>query len=61
LVGPPTVPGSCDMAGGSSGGAWIVGGAYIDGVTSYGYTGYGNKVYSPYFGSEIGTFLSKLP
>jgi V8-like Glu-specific endopeptidase len=61
FVGPPTVPGSCDMAGGSSGGAWIVGGAYVDGVTSYGYTGYGNKVYSPYFGPEIGKFLSQLP
>jgi V8-like Glu-specific endopeptidase len=61
FVGPPTVPGSCDMAGGSSGGAWIVGGEYIDGVTSYGYPGYGNKVYSPYFGPEVGNFLSKLP
>jgi hypothetical protein len=49
------------MAGGSSGGAWIVGGEYIDGITSYGYTGYGNRVYSPYFGSEVGDFLSKLP
>jgi V8-like Glu-specific endopeptidase len=61
FTGPPTVPGSCDMAGGSSGGAWIVGGAYIDGVTSYGYTGYGNKVYSPYFGNEVGEFLARLP
>jgi V8-like Glu-specific endopeptidase len=61
FAGPPTVPSSCDMAGGSSGGAWIVGGAYIDGVTSYGYTGYGNKVYSPYFGRQIGTFLAALP
>jgi hypothetical protein len=59
--GPPTVPGACDMAGGSSGGAWIVGGEFIDGVTSYGYSGFGNKVYSPYFGPEIGNFLSKLP
>ena len=39
FAGPPTVPSACDMAGGSSGGAWIVGGEYIDGVTSYGYTG----------------------
>jgi V8-like Glu-specific endopeptidase len=61
FAGPPTVPSSCDMAGGSSGGAWIVGGEYIDGVTSYGYTGFGNKVYSPYFGPAIGNFLSKLP
>jgi V8-like Glu-specific endopeptidase len=60
-AGPPTVPGSCDMAGGSSGGAWIVGGEYIDGVTSYGYTGAGNKVYSPYFGPAVGSFLAQLP
>jgi hypothetical protein len=49
------------MAGGSSGGAWIVGGQYIDGVTSYGYTGNANRVYSPYFGAAIGDFLAKLP
>ena len=59
--GPPTVPSACDMAGGSSGGAWLVGGEYIDGVTSYGYTGFGNKVYSPYFGQQIGDFLARLP
>lgn len=61
FAGPPTIPGACDMAGGSSGGAWIVGGEYVDGVTSYGYPGFGNKVYSPYFGPEVGNFLSKLP
>jgi hypothetical protein len=61
FAGPPTVPSACDMAGGSSGGAWIVGGEYIDGITSYGYPGSGNKVYSPYFGPEIGNFLSRLP
>jgi V8-like Glu-specific endopeptidase len=60
-AGPPTVPSACDMASGSSGGAWIVGGQYINGVTSYGYAGAGNKVYSPYFGLEIGSFLSRLP
>jgi Trypsin len=61
FVGPPTVPSFCDMAAGSSGGAWIVSGTYIDGVTSYGYAGSGNKVYSPYFGRAIGTFLAHLP
>jgi V8-like Glu-specific endopeptidase len=61
FVGPPTVPSSCDMAGGASGGAWIVGGEYVNGVTSYGYTGAGNRVYSPYFGPVIGNFLYKLP
>ena len=59
--GPPTMPGSCDMAGGSSGGAWIVEGQYIDGVTSYGYTGNPNRLYTSYFGSAIGRFLAQLP
>jgi V8-like Glu-specific endopeptidase len=59
--GPPTMSGSCDMAGGSSGGAWIVEGDYIDGVTSYGYTGAPDKLYSSYFGHAIGSFLAQLP
>ena len=60
-AGPPTMPGVCDMAGGSSGGAWIVEGKYVAGVTSYGYTGAVNRVYSPYFGDEVGRFLAALP
>jgi V8-like Glu-specific endopeptidase len=59
--GPPTLPASCDMAGGSSGGAWVVEGMYVDGVTSYGYTGNADRLYSPYFGRRIGTFLAQLP
>jgi V8-like Glu-specific endopeptidase len=59
--GPPTMPTVCDMAGGSSGGAWIVEGRYIAGITSYGYTGSANKVYSPYFGEAVGRFLAQLP
>jgi V8-like Glu-specific endopeptidase len=59
--GPPTMPSSCDMAGGSSGGAWIVNGQYVDGVTSYGYTTNPEKLYSPYFGRAIGNFLAQLP
>ncbi len=36
--GPPTVPMRCDMAGGSSGGAWLLeSNGLIAGVTSYGY------------------------
>jgi V8-like Glu-specific endopeptidase len=61
FTGPPTLPASCDMAGGSSGGAWIVDGQYVDGVTSYGYTGSPNKLYSPYFGRRVGAFLAQLP
>jgi hypothetical protein len=59
--GPPTVPGRCDMAGGASGGAWIVDGRYVDGVTSYGYTRVHTRLYSPYFGAAIGQFLAGLP
>jgi hypothetical protein len=61
IPGPPTLPGTCDMAGGSSGGAWIVDGRYVDGVTSYGYTRRHSRLYSPYFGVEIGRFLDGLP
>ncbi len=61
FAGPPTLPISCDMAAGSSGGAWIVDGQYIDGVTSYSYAGRPTRLYSSYFGPEIGTFLSQLP
>jgi hypothetical protein len=55
------MPSDCDMAGGSSGGAWIANGQYIDGVTSYGYTRNFNRLYSPYFGAAVGGFLSRLP
>jgi V8-like Glu-specific endopeptidase len=61
FLGPPTMPGSCDMAGGSSGGAWIVDGEYVNGVTSYGYSGNPNRLYTSYFGTTIGRFLSELP
>jgi V8-like Glu-specific endopeptidase len=60
-LGPPTIPGSCDMAGGSSGGAWIVDGQYVDGVTSYGYSASPDRLYSPYFGIAVGNFLAELP
>lgn len=61
FAGPPTMPTSCDMAAGASGGAWIVGGQYVNGVTSYSYVGRPTRLYSPYFGGEIGAFLRQLP
>ncbi len=61
-AGPPTVPARCDMAAGSSGGAWLIdGGQLIDGVTSYGYSGNSSRLYSPYFGPQIDRFLRQLP
>ncbi len=61
-AGPPTVPVKCDMAGGSSGGAWLIDGAQlVDGVTSYSYDGSPGRLYSPYFGPEVDSFLRRLP
>lgn len=59
--GPPTMPASCDMAAGASGGAWLFGGELVSGVTSYSYQGRPTQLFSPYFGPEIGSFLRQLP
>lgn len=59
--GPPTMPASCDMAAGSSGGAWLFDGEYVSGVTSYSYQGRPTQLFSPYFGPEISSFLRQLP
>jgi len=59
--GPPTMPASCDMAAGSSGGAWLFGGEFVSGVTSYSYQGRPTQLFSPYFGPQIGAFLRHLP
>ncbi|HET7052325.1 MAG TPA: trypsin-like serine protease [Solirubrobacterales bacterium] len=59
--GPPTMPASCDMAAGSSGGAWLFDGEYVSGVTSYSYQGHPTQLFSPYFGPEVGSFLRQLP
>lgn len=59
--GLPTMPASCDMAAGSSGGAWLFDGEYVSGVTSYSYAGRPGQLFSPYFGPEVGGFLRQLP
>jgi V8-like Glu-specific endopeptidase len=59
--GPPTMPASCDMAAGSSGGAWLFDGEVVSGVTSYSYQGRSTQLFSPYFGPQIGGFLRQLP
>jgi V8-like Glu-specific endopeptidase len=59
--GPPTMPVSCDMAAGASGGGWLFDGEFISGVTSYGYRGKPTQLFSPYFGPEIGGFLRQVP
>jgi V8-like Glu-specific endopeptidase len=59
--GPPTMPASCDMAAGSSGGAWLFDDEFVGGVTSYSYQGRPTQLFSPYFGPEVGSFLRQLP
>lgn len=59
--GPPTMPASCDMAAGSSGGAWLFDGEFVSGVTSYSYQGRPTQLFSPYFGPQVGSFLRQLP
>ena len=61
FTGPPTMPASCDMAAGASGGAWLFDGEFVSGVTSYSYQGRPTQLFSPYFGPEVGAFLAKLP
>jgi V8-like Glu-specific endopeptidase len=61
FLGPPTMPASCDMAAGSSGGAWLFDGEFASGVTSYSYEGRPTQLFSPYFGPEVGSFLQQLP
>jgi V8-like Glu-specific endopeptidase len=61
FAGPPTMPASCDMAAGASGGAWLFDGEFVSGVTSYSYQGRPTQLFSPYFGPEVGGFLRRLP
>jgi V8-like Glu-specific endopeptidase len=60
-AGPPTLPASCDMAAGASGGAWLFDGELVSGVTSYSYQGRPTQLFSPYFGGAVGEFLRQLP
>jgi hypothetical protein len=43
----------CNMTGGSSGGGWITGGSTLNSVNSFGYNGVPNRMFGPYFGSQI--------
>jgi hypothetical protein len=62
LFGPPPMAANCNMASGSSGGGWLTeGGTLLDGVTSYHHIGNHLRHYSPYFGTQVDTFLRQLP
>ena len=51
---PKGVPQSgigCDMGGGSSGGSWVVGDAYVNSSNSFGYAFIQNVLFGPYYGN----------
>jgi hypothetical protein len=57
----------CDMTPGSSGGPWIIDFSgspgntnYVNGNNSYRYTGFGEEIYSPYFGAAAKDLLGYL-
>jgi V8-like Glu-specific endopeptidase len=51
---------TCNMTGGSSGGGWIVRGAYLNSVNSYGYVGLSNRMYGPYFGAAAANLYNAV-
>ena len=61
---PTPIGMGCDMTKGSSGGAWIINFSgssgsmnYVNGNNSFRYTGFGEEIYSPYFGETAKDLL----
>ena len=48
------------MTNGSSGGGWIIQKQYLNGVNSYGYNRYPNRMYGPYFGNQARTLYNAV-
>jgi hypothetical protein len=49
---PATLGASCDMTGGSSGGAWVTSSGTVASVVSYGYSSLRNVLFGPHLESE---------
>ncbi|HEY8082611.1 MAG TPA: hypothetical protein VIE64_03500 [Solirubrobacterales bacterium] len=49
---PDTIGASCDMTGGSSGGAWVTSGGAVASVVSYGYSSLRNVLFGPHLEAE---------
>ena len=49
---PDTIGASCDMTGGSSGGAWVTSAGAIASVVSYGYSSLRNVLFGPHLEAE---------
>jgi V8-like Glu-specific endopeptidase len=57
--GPPALSVDCRLPGGASGGGWIIGGRYLNSLTSYGYAD-PNVTYGPYFGNAAMKLFDKV-
>ena len=49
---PDTMGASCDMTGGSSGGAWVTSTGSVASVVSYGYSSLRNVLFGPHLETE---------
>ena len=58
--GPPTMRISCNMAGGSSGGGWVIDEEFTNSVVSYGYSAQRNRLYGPYFGLAVKRLINRV-
>jgi V8-like Glu-specific endopeptidase len=50
--GPPVMRIDCDLTEGASGGGWLIGGQYLNGLSAYGYPDQ-PFLYGPYFGHAV--------
>lgn len=57
--GPLTMAVQCRISPGASGGAWVIAGNRIDGVTSYLYEEDPETDYSPYFGKTVAALYAR--
>jgi V8-like Glu-specific endopeptidase len=58
--GPPTMRINCNMAGGSSGGGWVIDEEFANSVISYGYTEQRERLYGPYFGRAVKRLIRQV-
>ena len=57
--GPPTMRIDCVMTEGASGGGWVIGGQYLNGLTAYGYPDQ-PFIYGPYFGRSVWKLFARM-
>ena len=58
--GPSAMGIGCDMTRGASGGGWVIGGEYVNSVSSFGYPSYPNVLFGPYFGDGAKTVYDSI-